>query len=194
MRFAPLILSAVLSFGSAAVFAQQAEAPVVAGDAGALIQSGILTVDLEALFEGSEFRRSFDSAYQSAAQELLAENLRIEEALTSEERSLAERRPDMDPVEFRAEADAFAAKVDEIRAAQDAKEAQLDSMLSDARQAFISAASPVLGEIMRERGAVVILDRRTVFMTRSTVDVTEAAIERINAEIGDGTTLIVPQE
>jgi Skp family chaperone for outer membrane proteins len=41
--------------------------------------------------------------------------------------------------------------------------------------------------VVRERNAAVILDRRNVFLSAESVDITQEAIERIDAQLGDGT-------
>ncbi len=189
MALKPFLLSLALFSSGGAAHAQTA----VSGDLTAA-QSSVLTVDVEALFSGSLFSATFDAQYQVKAEALLAENLKIEAALTEEEKSLTARRPNMSPEAFRAEADAFSTKVDAIRAAQDTKEAELRASVTDAEQRFVQAVSPILGQMMAERGAVVILDRRTVFLTRSVADITEAAIERINTELGDGAALLETAE
>ena len=54
------------------------------------------------------------------------------------------------------------------------------------RSAFLRAARPVLGQLMREAGASVILERGSVFFSSNASDITDRAIERIDAAIGDG--------
>lgn len=189
MLIRSILFSMALSLGGGALSAQD----IAVGNL-EQIQSSVLTIDVDALFQGSMFSDTFDARYQQQAEALVAENLKIEAALTEEEKSLTARRPAMAPAAFRAEAEAFATKVEEIRAAQDAKEAALRNSVSTAQQVFIEAVSPILGQMMSERGAVVILDRRSVFLTRSVVDITEAAIARVNAELGDGASLLEPAQ
>ena len=47
---------------------------------------------------------------------------------------------------------------------------------------------------MREFGASVILEQRTVLLSNKAVDVTEEAIQRLNTAIGDGMTLVPEQQ
>ena len=53
---------------------------------------------------------------------------------------------------------------------------------------FFSRVAAVLLDIMRERGAVAILDQRVVFLSSDVIDITELAVARIDAAIGDGKT------
>ena len=53
---------------------------------------------------------------------------------------------------------------------------------------FLNAAALVLEQIMRETNAAVILEQRSVFVSSNAIDITQTAIERIDAQLGDGTT------
>lgn len=150
------------------------------------VQSVVLTIDSERLFSESQFGRRVESEFNAAQDALMAENRRIEEALTAEERSLSERRPGMEVATFRAEAAAFDERVQGIRVAQDAKARALQDGVTQGRDAFLAAAAPILGEMMADSGASVILDRRSVFLALGAVDITDEAIAAIDGAIGDG--------
>lgn len=152
------------------------------------VRSPVLTIDPERLYAESLFGQRVAAEVRADAEALDRENQRIEAALTDEERSLTQRRPTMPIEEFRAAADDFDARVQAIREAQDAKERSLQQMLSEGQAAFLEAASPILGEIMLEAGAAVILDGRSVFLAVGAVDITDRAIAEVNARIGDGAT------
>lgn len=150
------------------------------------VRSPVLTIDTERLFAESLFGQRVLAELSAATDALAAENRRIEAELTEEEQSLTQRRPTMDVASFREEADAFDARVQRIRIEQDTKERDLQRRLGEGQEAFLTTATPILGQLMLERGAAVILDRRTVLLAVGFVDVTDAAIAAINAEIGDG--------
>ena len=181
------ILLAAALFCGGMVAAQQvpplSEAPI------ATAQSAVLTVDTERLFSESLFGRRKAAELNAATEELGQENRRIESDLLAEEQSLTQRRPSMSLEDFRAAADAFDARVQAFRTAQDAKELALQQNLTEGRDAFLQAAAPVLGDMMRAAGASVVLDRRTVFLALGNVDITDEAIAAIDAKIGDGKAL-----
>lgn len=146
----------------------------------------ILTVDIERLFSQSQFGDRLSRDYAEGRADLAAENRRIADALREEELALAAQRPEMDPAVFRVEAEAFDAKAQGIRRAQDAKERALEDTLSSARSQFLEATSPILGQLMVDRGAYAILDRRSVLLSLGAIDVTDEAVLRIDSAIGDG--------
>lgn len=167
-----------------------AAAPVL-GAAGLAAQeravaSPVLTINQEELFQNSAFGRRIEAELNAASAALAAENRRIEAALADEEQALTDRRATMDPAEFRALAEAFDAKVVELRRTQDGKARDLSRRPEEARQEFFRAVVPVLTAVVRERGAMVILDTRAVLLSADAIDITAEAIARIDAALGDG--------
>lgn len=155
--------------------------------------SAILTISSDRFYADSAFGRRIAREIEQDSLELSAENRQIEAELTEEEHDLTERRPVMEPDEFRKLADAFDAKVQDIRSRQDAKARALSQRHDEARGRFYEAAQPVLARLMREAGAGVILERSSVFLSANATDITDVAIARIDAAIGDGLELAVPQ-
>lgn len=145
----------------------------------------VLIVDSDRLYLESSYGKQIRDALDADATALKAENDRIVAALTEEERSLTLRRPSMDAEAFRAEAEAFDVKVQGIRRARDAKEVALQKARVDARDQFFTNVRDVVGQLMLERGAALVLDRRSVFLALSASDVTEVAIARIDAALLD---------
>jgi len=146
----------------------------------------ILTIDSERFFAESAFGRRLAEEIEAAGVELAAENRRIEADLTEEEQSLTDRRASLPADQFRVLADDFDVKVQRIRREQDAKARALTERTDADRVAFLSAARPVLGQIMYDAGASVILERGSVFFSSNASDITDLAIQHIDAAIGDG--------
>ncbi len=121
--------------------AQQAAESSVSATSGT---STILTLDQERLFEESQWGQRALAEINADSSDLAAENRRIEAELSAEEQDLANRRATMAAQEFRALADAFDAKVVEIRRNQDAK---LRDLNREQRQLAYG-----LMELMAERG------------------------------------------
>lgn len=147
----------------------------------------ILTIESDRLFSESAFGQRVAQEIEAEQSVLLAENRKIEAELTDEEKRLTELRKDMTPEDFRAVADAFDARVQEIRRIQDAKGRAIGERREQERKEFLQAAGPILARMLQDSGAAVILERRSVFFSLDTIDVTTRAIERLDRVIGDGT-------
>jgi Skp family chaperone for outer membrane proteins len=173
MRARAAVLAACLWAAAGAAPAQQA--PQVE------LPPPVLTIDADRLLAESDFGRALANEVDDAARRLAEENRRIEAELLAEESALTERRGMMSPDEFRPLADAFDEKVQRFRTEQDEKERALADLREEGRQRFFRLAVPILSEIVRERGALVLLDRRDVFLSADSIDITEEAVARIDA-------------
>lgn len=163
-------------------------APATAQQLG-IPQNEILTISTEVLFANSAFGRRIIDEIEAEGAVLAAENERIVSELSREERELTERRKTMEPDAFRALAQAFDQKVQTNRETQKAKLDALAERGEQARSAFVELVRPVLAGLMRETGATVILERSSVFLSLDSADITAIAISRIDAAIGDGSSL-----
>lgn len=213
---AALVLAAALAAGAAGLRAQEAAPaagtagtagqgatmpgpdtgkPVAgAGDAGTMtIPSPVLTIDPERLFTGTKYGQRIEAQLADAGHALAAENRKIEADLSAEEKALTEKRASTPPDEFRKLADAFDAKVVAIRKAQDAKAKALTDRRETERQKFLQQVLPILADLVRENGAVAILNRQAIFLSFSGIDVTDRAIARIDEKIGDGSAAPAPE-
>lgn len=150
-----------------------------------IVESPVLTIDSDMLFEGSQFGSEIIAEIEKLSAELAAENRRIEEELSREEKELTELRPTMDPIAFRELADAFDTKVQDTRRTQDAKTRELNDKLESRRVVFLNAAAPILEQLMREAGAAIILEQRSVFVSSNAVDITRVAIDRLDKTLAN---------
>jgi Skp family chaperone for outer membrane proteins len=163
-----------------------------AAQEGAVV-SQVLTLDQDRFFAGSAFGKASLAREAAESDALEAENARIERSLIGEEQDLTARRPTLPAEEFAALARAFDAKVEQIRADQDAKARAVTRRRDEDRQRFLQAAVPVLGSLLSDSGAVVILDKNTIILSLSAIDVTEAAIAKVDAALGDGSAVPAPE-
>ncbi len=149
----------------------------------------VLTIASDRLFSESAFGQRVLLEIEAESAQLAEENERIVAELSSEEKDLTQKRAELPPEEFRPLAQAFDEKVQSHRDGQRAKLDALARRSEESRQTFYALVQPVLIELMRETGAAVVLERANVFLSADTSDITDEAIARINAAIGDGTGL-----
>ena len=171
------------------VSAQQVSPPDDVGTSPRAVVN-ILTIDVDELFSQSQFGARVLNDYRSGQESFAAENRLISAGLREEKLALAAQRSAMTDEAFRREAEAFDDKAQAIRRSQDAKQRELESILTDGRNRFLEVTRPILEELMLSRGASAVLDRRSVLLSLGSVDITAAAIERIDATIGDGTATL----
>ncbi|MBE0414069.1 OmpH family outer membrane protein [Yoonia sp.] len=146
----------------------------------------VLIIDSERLFAETRYGRRIAADLAAHAADVQAENDRIVAKLTEEERSLTIRRPDMTPEAFRIAAEAFDAKVQEVRRERDAKNVELQRTSAENRLQFEERVQGIVANIMLERGASLVLEQRTVVLSVRAANITDAVIARVDATLGDG--------
>ncbi len=146
------------------------------------VRAPILVVDWDRLFSDPRVEQRVLGGITEERAGLVAENARIERQLTAEELELAERRPQLETAEFQELADAFDRKVQRIRAARDARERDLQRRVGvEWRKFRQKVETSLIIEIMREREAVLVMDRNLAIIYSTTIDITEEAINRMDA-------------
>lgn len=159
------------------------------------VQSPVLTLNQEKLYQSTLFGQRMQRELNDARTELIAENRRIQRELEAEEAQLTEQRATTKPAEFRVLADAFDEKVTRIRAEQEGKTRALQRRQERAQQAFFKAIAPVVQEVVQASGAYVVLDQRAILVASEQIDVTDEVRARVDALVGDGASLgPVPDE
>jgi len=153
---------------------------MVAQDTGLNLPPPILTIDQDRLFQETGLGARSARAIEAEVETLAAENAQIESRLIEREQDLTVRRPKLPAEDFRALADAFDGDVQRIRDAQDEKARELSRLRDAARQEFFNDVAGIISDIVRERGALVVLDRRDVFLSADRIDITDEAIARVN--------------
>ncbi|MDQ1899142.1 OmpH family outer membrane protein [Paracoccus sp. WLY502] len=146
----------------------------------------ILTVDQDVLFAASDWGNRTQRVLEQEGSKIETENQRLAAQLSAEEATLTEQRGTLDPAEFRRRAEAFDTRATEVRRQRAQVVQDLNAWAEADRAAFYRAALPLMGEMMQERNAVAVLDRRTVFVSMDAIDMTQDLVQRLNAELGDG--------
>ncbi|QFS83303.1 Outer membrane protein (OmpH-like) [Roseivivax sp. THAF40] len=200
------LAAALLALGAWAAFSAPAlaqtadQAPVARAEASQqendtdrqIVRSPILTLESERLFTDSALGQRLIGDVEAAGQALAAENREIEAELSQEERRLTDLRAETDAAQFRALADAFDARVQELRQRQDAKARDLANRGDRVRRVFFNAVQPVLTDILREAGGALIIERANVLLSANAIDITDLAIARVDARIGNGEGISLP--
>lgn len=151
--------------------------------------SQIVTIDRQQLFPGTAYGRRVLASVEAERKRLAEENRRVEAQLLQEERDLTKQRETLTPQAFRALATEFDERVRALRAEGTTREQEFVRIMESEQAAFFDRIGPILGQLLREIGAVVILDRRAILLTTQNVDITARAVARIDEALGDGTQL-----
>ena len=178
-----------VAFGAALCLAggaqAQSQSPALAqtarAEVQAVIRSPVLTLNYEQFIAGSQMGQQMSANYEAERARLEAANAEIASQLEAEELALTKARDTMQPDAFRKAASDFDEKVQKIRQERRDAETILARKRDDLRSRFEQAAVPVLSALMREAGAAVILEVRSTVLSLEQVDITDLAIQRLDA-------------
>lgn len=175
MRPIGYILTLVVALFAGGVAAQEQPSPV-------------LTVDLERIARESDYGQRVNGLIQAESVTLQADFDRIEAALTAEEQALVTKRDTVSAEDFKLLSQAFDEKVVRLREEQAQKQSDLQERQISEQRKLLRTIAPILYEIVKDRGASVLIDRRNIVLDLSSVDITDDAIAAMNATLGDGDT------
>jgi len=142
--------------------------------------AGIVLINSDDVYQRSTYAAFLRSSMETDRVALADQNAALFADLEAEELALTQQRPSMTPVDFQAAAAAFDAKVKRTRREQDQKELDLQQQLVGIRREFFTRIQPVVLDIMRERGASVVLEEGTVLFGLQDIIITDLVIARVD--------------
>lgn len=156
------------------------------------VVSPVFVVDESEVFRGTKYGARLIDDYRATITRLTEESEKIASALEEEERGLAARRAEMEREAFLELAEEFNTRANEIRqerldAAENAK-----AQFYAAQQGFAENVQPILFQLLRQRGGVVLLDRRSVIYGLEQIDLTQDAIAEVDRTLGEGPRIDAP--
>ena len=148
-------------------------------------KSTIFTVDMNKLLKLSNFGKDIVYRNNLARLSLQNENEALKAELLLEEKALSDLRKELSVDDFRVKAIEFDKKVTIIRAEQSKKEDILVNNIRQEEANFYKNIYPLLYELLSDRGGLVLMDQRNVFLWDSSIDLTDEAIVVIDKVFGE---------
>lgn len=140
----------------------------------------VLVIDVQELVRDSARGQLLLAQKQAMSDAYQADGKRIADALEAEEQRLADLRATMSEAEFAPLAVEFDRKVVASRRENADRARTLSAQIEALDAAFQAELGPVVVEIMRTRGAGVVLQKRAVFFNGISVDITRDVIEALD--------------
>ncbi|WP_417242747.1 OmpH family outer membrane protein [Celeribacter sp.] len=142
----------------------------------------VLVFDRDRIVTESQFGVAFEADIERERSALVQENNDIYAALEVEEAELSALRPTLSEEAFLQKADAFDQKVTSVRAAQDRKAADIQSLYDTGLEVVEQRMNAALTSVAREVRAMVVFERQQVYMMSGAIDVSSEVIRRLDAQ------------
>ncbi len=145
--------------------------------------ANILVVDTMRIQEQSLAAKSMQTQIRDIETKLQAQVKSTQEKLKAEEQGLKQQQTLLAPEQFDVKRREFETKVgDEQKKFQQAQQ-DYETAIRTAQGTLLKALEPILKELMAERGANLVMDRRVVMTSSDSLDITPAVIERLNKKL-----------
>ena len=145
--------------------------------------ANILVVDTVKIQDQSSAAKSMQTQMQEFEKKLQTQAKTAEEKLKAEEVGLKQQQTLLAPEQFDVKRREFEAKVGEEQRKLQQSQQDMQAAVRNAQGALFKALEPILKDLMTERGANLMLDRRMVLTSSDNLDVTSVVIERLNKKL-----------
>ena len=151
-----------------------------------LPQTSVIIIDRYRILSETLYGKRLDSELRHFEASQIADNQRLLQELEQEEAALTALRKTLSADNFRERAAAFDRKVQRISDEQQAKnQNQLEKRRADQLR-LLAAVTPIFQRLMRDTGAVLILEKHNAFIWNDAINLTDISILRIDSALGDG--------
>ena len=147
-------------------------------------QPKIVVIDRAAILRFSKVGQDIAKQMQSYANQAKNDLAAQGKALQAEGRNLQQQVAILAPDVKQKRLDAFRAKEEALQGAAQRKDEQLKAALAQGQQAMEAQLGPILQQLVKERGANLVLDKQAVvFANNNGFDITGEAINRLNQKL-----------
>ena len=147
-------------------------------------QAKIVVLDRAAILQFSKVGQDIARQMQTYANQAKADLQGQGRALQNEERTLQQQVAILAPDVKQKRLEAFQAKARSLQGAAQRKDDQLKAGFAQARATMEQTLGPILQQLVKERGANLVLDKQAVvFSNTSGFDITGEAINRLNQKL-----------
>ena len=147
-------------------------------------QPKIVVVDRAGILRFSKVGQDVAKQMQAAATQAKADLSGQAKSIQNEERTLQQQVAILAPDVKAKKVAAFQARAQSLQGAAQRKDEQLKAAFAQAQKAMEDALGPILQQIVKERGANIVLDKQAVvFATQGGFEITSDVINRLNQKL-----------
>ncbi len=144
----------------------------------------IVVLDRAALLQFSKVGQDVAKQLQAMGNQARAGVEAQQKALSAEGAELRQQVAIMSAEARKQKEDAFNAKVQGIQAGAERRQAQMQQAAASGQQQIAKALQPIIDEIVKSRGANIVVDKQAViFANNNAFDITAEAIAKLDAKL-----------
>jgi outer membrane protein len=184
--FAPAFIAAavgVFAISAPAFAADPAPAAAAAPSGEKLGAPVIAAVDIQKIMQDSSASKGIQAAIESQRDQYQKEITSLEEKLRSAEQELRKQQNVLSADALGKKRKEFETQVAEVQRTVQNRKRSLDGGLNDAMSVVQKTMLEIIADVVREKGANVVLARHQFVIVDTKLDITDIVMDRLNAKL-----------
>jgi outer membrane protein len=145
--------------------------------------TSIAIVDLNVILSDSKAAKNATKQFEKIQKKSEDEIIASDKKMLDERNKLIEQQSVIAPEAFEIKAKDYEKKVQNYQLEKQNKLRKLEGALQNARNEILDKVKPILEDLSKEIGVTVILEKNTVLLSASNMDITKDVIKRLNKEL-----------
>ena len=145
--------------------------------------TSIAVVDLNLVLSDSKAAKNATKQFEAIQKKTEDEIISSEKKMLEEKNKLLDQQSVMAPEAFELKAKDYEKKLQDYQIERQVKLRDLEGMLQKARNEILMSIKPILEDISKEMGVTVILEKNTVLLSASNMDITNEVIKKLNKKL-----------
>tara|TARA_B110000483_G_scaffold194704_1_gene232073 strand:+ start:4454 stop:5008 length:555 start_codon:yes stop_codon:yes gene_type:complete len=145
--------------------------------------TSIAVVDLNLVLSDSKAAKNATKQFEEIQKKTEDEIISSEKKMLEEKNKLLDQQSVMAPEAFELKAKDYEKKLQDYQIERQVKLRDLEGMLQKARNEILMSIKPILEDISKEMGVTVILEKNTVLLSASNMDITNEVIKKLNKKL-----------
>ena len=145
--------------------------------------TSIAIVDLSLILSESKAAMNATKQFEAIQKKTEDEIIVSDKKMLDERNKLIEQQSVIAPEAFELKAKDYEKKLQDYQIEKQNKLRQLDGILQKARNSILEKVKPILEELSKEIGVTVILEKNSVLLSATNMDITNDVIKKLNKEL-----------
>ena len=145
--------------------------------------TSIAIVDLNLILSESKAAKAATKDFEKIQNDTETEIVESDKLMLEERNKLIEQQSVIAPEAFEVKAQDYEKKLQNYQVEKQNKLRKLEGVLQTARNEILENVKPILEELSKELGVTVILEKNSVLLSATNMDITDEVIKKLNKEL-----------
>ena len=145
--------------------------------------TSIAIVDLNLILSDSKAAKGATKDFEKIQKDTESEIVESDKSMLEERNKLIEQQSVIAPEAFEVKAQDYEKKLQNYQSEKQNKLRKLENVLQTARNEILENVKPILEELSQELGVTVILEKNSVLLSASNMDITDEVIKKLNKQL-----------